>query len=116
MDYSSVRYLVEQGGVGTLAARNREGALPLNLLCGSTNPSWRTVKYLIQSFLGSVSMETSAGEYPFLIAAATNLPCLSVVYELVRANPGATINNALLFLIDCSRCDYNFLIAPASLY
>jgi hypothetical protein len=61
-------------------------------------------------------METNAGEYPFLIAAATNLPCLSVVYELVRANPGATINNAFLFLIDCSRCDYNFLIAPASLY
>ena len=31
--YSNVRYLVEQGGVGTLAARDREGAVPLPGTC-----------------------------------------------------------------------------------
>ena len=88
VDDSSVRYLVEHGGVGTLAARNREGALPLHLLCGSTNLSWRTVHYLIQLLPGSVSMGTNAGIYPFMIAAATNSSSLSVVYNLLRANPG----------------------------
>ena len=42
-EYASVRYLVEHGGVDTLAARNHEGALPLHALCESTNPSLRTV-------------------------------------------------------------------------
>ena len=88
VDYSSVRYLVEQGGVGTLAARNREGFVPLHLLCGSTNPSWRTVQYLLQSSPGSASMRTNAGEYPFVMAATSDSSSLSVVYELVRANPG----------------------------
>jgi ankyrin repeat protein len=50
VDHSSVRYLVEQGGVGTLAARNRLGLLPLHVLCGSTDPSWRTIQFLIESF------------------------------------------------------------------
>ena len=96
VDYSSMRYLVNQGGVGTLAARNHQGALPLHVLCGSTNPSWRTVQYLIQSFPGSVSMRTHSGEYPFLMAAATDSSggtsfSLSVVYELVRADPDVLI-------------------------
>ena len=43
VDDSSVRFLVEQGGVGTLAARNHHGQLPLHLLCGSTEPLLRTV-------------------------------------------------------------------------
>ena len=87
-EYASVRYLVEQGGVGTLAARNRNGALPLHVLCGSTNPSLRTVQYLIQSFPGSLAARTNAGRYPFMIAASeASLASLSVVYALVRANP-----------------------------
>jgi hypothetical protein len=40
MKYSGVRYLVKQGGVGTLATRNRDGALPLHALCGSTDPRY----------------------------------------------------------------------------
>ena len=91
VDYSSVRYLVEQGGVGTLAARNHQGALPLHSLCGSTNPPWRCVQYLIQSFPGSVLMETNAGEYPFMIAATSDSSSMSVVYELVRVNPDVLI-------------------------
>ena len=46
-EYCSVRYLVEQGGVGTLAARNRQGALPLHNLVASTNQAWRTVQYFV---------------------------------------------------------------------
>ena len=38
-EYASVQYLVEQGGVGTLAARNRDGALPLHVLCESIRRS-----------------------------------------------------------------------------
>ena len=60
-EYASVRYLVEQGGVGTLAARNRDGALPLHVLCGSTSPSLRTVQYLIQSCSGSLAARTKNG-------------------------------------------------------
>jgi ankyrin repeat protein len=92
VDDSSVRCLVEQGGVGTLAARNHEGALSLHVLCGSTNPSLRTVQYLIQSFPGSVVAPTNEGEYPFMIAACeTASVSLSVVYELLRANPNLVV-------------------------
>ena len=87
-EYASVRYLMEQGGVGTLATRNRNGALPLHVLCGSSNPSLRTVQYLVQSFPTSVTVQTNAGHYPFMIAAcSSSTASLSVVYALVRANP-----------------------------
>ena len=109
-EYDSVRYLVEQqpGGVGTLAARNNRGALPLHaaVACrvrsgsgGSATTSrssragdplvlLRTVQYLIQSFPGSVSTRTNDGEYPFLVAACSKSSAsLNVVFELVRANP-----------------------------
>jgi ankyrin repeat protein len=89
VDDSSVRFLVEHGGVGTLAARNQEGALPLHILCGSTNPPFRTIQYMIQSFSGSVAATTTnAGQYPFMIAACeSSTASLSVVHELVRMNP-----------------------------
>ena len=88
VDYSSVHFLVEQGGVGTLAARNHHGELPLHLLCGSTNPSLRTVQYMIQYFSGSVAARTNAGQYSFMIAACeSSTASLSVVYEFVRAKP-----------------------------
>jgi ankyrin repeat protein len=88
-EYASVRYLVEQGGVGTLAARNRDGALPLHVLCGSQNPSLRTVQFMIQSSTGSVAAQTNFGQYPFMIAAhSSSTASLSVVYELVRTIPG----------------------------
>ena len=94
VDDSSVRYLLEQGGVGTLTARTREGALPLHVLCGSTNPSLRTVQYVVQSFPGSVTARTNAGQYPFVIAACdSSTASLSVVYELVRANPDLVNSN-----------------------
>ena len=35
---AGVRYLVKKGGVGTLAARNLDGSLPLHNLVASTNP------------------------------------------------------------------------------
>jgi hypothetical protein len=88
VDDSSLRFLVEQGGVGTLAARDRQGALPLHLVCDSTNPSLRTVQYMIQLSSGSVAAQTNAGQYPFMIAACeSSTASLSVVYELVRAIP-----------------------------
>ena len=92
VDHASLLYQVEQGGIGTLAARNRQGALPLHILCGSTNPSLRTVQYLIQSFPGSVSAPTPAGQYPFMLAACKPSPAsLSVVYELIRVNPDLAV-------------------------
>ena len=92
VEYASVRFLVERGGVGTLNARNREGALPLHLLCGSTNPSLRTVQYIIQTFPGSVAARTNEGQYPFMIAACeSSAASLSVVYEIVRANPSLVV-------------------------
>ena len=88
-DYDCVRYLVEQGGVGTLAARNHKGALPLHNLVASMNPPLRTVQYLIHSFPGAVAEPMNAGPYPFMVAACeASSASLSVVYELVRANPG----------------------------
>ena len=88
VDYSSVRYLVEQGGVGTVTARDREGALPLHVLCGSTNPSQQTIQYLKQSFPAAVETQTYSGQYPFMVAACkTATASLNVIYELVRAHP-----------------------------
>ena len=88
VDDSSVRYLVEQGGVGTLSARNQEGSMALHVLCGSKNPSLSTVQYLIQSFPEALAAQTKAGQDPFMIAAcASSTASLSVVYGLVRANP-----------------------------
>ena len=91
-EYTNVQYLVERGEVGTLAIRNHQGALPLHNLCGSTYPAWRSIQYLIQSFSRSVSMRTNAGEYPFMMAACEpSTASLSVVYELVRANPDLVV-------------------------
>ena len=92
IDDASVRYLVEQGGVGTLAARNHNGALPLHNLVASTNPPLRTVQYLIHSFAGAVTARMNDGRYPFMVAACeTSSASLSVVYELVRPNPNLII-------------------------
>ena len=93
VDYSRVRYLLEQGGVGTLTTRNHQGALPLHMLCGSTNPSLRTVRYVMQSFPRSIAAQTNDGRYPFMMAAASDpySASLSVVFMLVRANPGLVV-------------------------
>ena len=88
VDYASVRYLVEHGGVGTLAARNRQGALPLHVLCGSKDPPLLAVQYLIHSYPGSVGARTNEGKYPFMMAAYEKASAsLSVLYTIVRANP-----------------------------
>jgi ankyrin repeat protein len=94
-DYVSLRYLVDQGGVGTLTARNRMGALPLHNLVASVNPTLRTVQDWIQSFLAAVTARMNDGRYPFMVAACeTSSASLSVIYELVRANPNLIIPNA----------------------
>ena len=81
-----------QGGFGTLAARNRDGAMPLHILCGSTNPSLRTVQFLDQSFPGSVEAQMNVERYPFMVAASeSSSASLSVVHELVRTIPGLVI-------------------------
>ena len=94
-EFACVRYLVEQGGVGTLSARNHEGALPLHILCGSAHPPLRTILYLTHSFPGSVSMRTNGGDYPFMVAAAacetSSLVSLDLIYKLVRVNPDLVV-------------------------
>ena len=92
VDDTSVRFLVEQGGVGTLAARDHQGALPLHYLCASTNSPLRTVQYLIQSFPGSVAVQTNDQLYPFMSAACeSSAASLSVVYVIVRASAALVI-------------------------
>ena len=87
VDDSSVRFLVEHGGIGTLSARNQDSALPMHVLCGSTNPSLLTVLSLIQSFPGAVATQTDNGCYPFMVASCeSSTASLIVVYELVRTN------------------------------
>ena len=89
VQYANVRFLVEQGGVGTLIARNQDGALPLHILCRSTNPALQTIQYLVQSWPEPLVTQTHGGQYPFMMAACeSSSPSLSVVYELVKANPG----------------------------
>ena len=89
---SALQWLVERGGVGTVVARDRDGALPLHvLLCNAfatSNLLFLAVRYLIQCFPGSLGMRTNAGQYPFMIAAThVSSTSLSLVYEIVRANP-----------------------------
>ena len=84
--FIALQYLVETGGgIDTLAARNRDGALPLHVLCTTASLALPVVQYLLQSFPESVAISTNTGMYPFMIAAK-HAP-LSVVYEIVRANP-----------------------------
>ena len=94
-EYASVCYLVEQeGGVGTLAARNHNGSLPLHNLLASTDPSVRTVQYLIQSFPKAVTARTKDGLYPFMVAACeSSSASLSVIYQIVRADPNLILQN-----------------------
>ena len=89
---SALQWLVNRGGVGTVVARDRDGALPLHvLLCNAfatSNLLFLAVRYLIQCFPGSLGMRTNAGQYPFMIAAThVSSTSLSLVYEIVRANP-----------------------------
>jgi hypothetical protein len=88
----TLRFLVDRGGVATLAACKRGGALPLHVLCAAssttTDPPIQAVRYLIQAFPGSLAVRANAGQYPFMIAASNaSSGSLSVVYEMVRANP-----------------------------
>ena len=95
-EYASVQYLVEQGGVDTLKASTTQyGFLPLHTyLYRSTPPLLRIVQYLIQSFPGSVASATNAGDFPFMMAACeTSSASLSVVYELLRANPALVVRD-----------------------
>ena len=95
--YANVRHFVEQGGDGTPTARNHKGALPLHNLVASNNPALRTVQYLIQSFPGAVTARTDEDLYPFMVAACeTSSASLSVVYELIRANPNLILPNDVI--------------------
>ena len=90
---SALRFLVDRGGVGTLAGRNQEGALPLHvLLCGASTTTASlhllVIRFLILGFPGALSVPTNAGLYPFMIAASnSSFELMSVVYEMIRANP-----------------------------
>ena len=90
---SVLRFPVDRGGVGTLAGRNQEGALPLHvLLCGASTTTaslpLQVIRFLILGFPGALSVPTNAGLYPFMIAASnSSFELMSVVYEMIRANP-----------------------------
>ena len=90
----ALRWLVDRGGVGTLAARNQNGALPLHEILRrppitKAGVSLSVVQYLIQGFPRSVNMRTNAGLYPFMMASSN--ASLSVLYEIIRAFPGLLV-------------------------
>lgn len=63
---------MDQGGVGTLSARDRGGALPIHGLLGAPESPSRLecIKYLLKSFLRSVSMMTNDGDLPLHVACS----------------------------------------------
>jgi len=79
------KLLLETGGAGTLTARDQTGSLPLHLLCHNQKPWWPAVKLLLESHPGSVSTRNGSGDLPLTLASKK--ASLSVLYELVRANP-----------------------------
>jgi len=86
----SLRLLVEQGGVGTLSARDHMGALPLHRLLGTrdSRPDLDAVKFLVQAFRGSLSIPNSSGELPFAVACKTSCS-VDVMHVLLTAYPDA---------------------------
>ena len=98
VDFFSVQYFVQQqGGVGTLAACNHQGELPLHCsVCVPPSSAASRISFLCLP--EPCPCATHSGKYPFLLAAAAaatdsygGTSSLSVVYELVRANPDVRI-------------------------
>ena len=87
---SLIRFLAEQDP-NALQAPNNDGALPLHLLCGSSSPTLRAVKYLVDTFRGALGMVTNQGDLPLMVACQASACSESVLQVLLRAYPEALV-------------------------
>jgi len=86
----NIQHLVEVGGGAvTLCARDHECALPLHSLC-KAKPSVDVVQFMIRSYSKAVSARTESGDLPIMLAIQ-HQASEDVIFELLKANPGALI-------------------------
>lgn len=96
-DLCALQSLVDRGGVGTLSARDRDGALPLHCLLGAARVGEEhfkldAVKFLLKGFPGSASMRANRnntdGDLPFVVALKASCST-DILFELLKAFPDA---------------------------
>jgi len=89
-DLKALSFLVDQGGLETLLARDREGALPLHRLLGAKRkrPELEAVELLVRAHPGSLSVATYKGDLPIMVAAKMSCS-LDVLLLLLKACPEA---------------------------
>ena len=86
-----IKYLVEEnGGADTLRSRDNNGDLPLHTLCGSNQPSLKTVEYLIKTYPAASSTRNNNGALPLhVLCGSTVPPALKSVECLIKSYPAA---------------------------
>lgn len=83
----NIQLLVDQGGVSTVSSPDQSGALALHALCDASDPSLEAVRYLMKVYPLALSVPTRAGKTPFATAATNSSASVTVLYEVLRANP-----------------------------
>jgi len=105
---STIQYLVEKGGVGTLCARDCHGSMPLHSMVSrfSTNstgsndndksppPKLDALEYLIKLYPKSVTERNNTGQLPIMLACQSSAP-EEVLYVLLKSNP-----DSVAYMID----------------
>ena len=86
----AVKYLAEEnGGAGTICARDSNGALPLHSLCGSTESTLETIEYLTKAHPAALWTRNSNGALPLHAFCESPNPSLKAVECLIKAHPAA---------------------------
>jgi len=67
------------GGIGTLCARDHNGALPLHLLL-QTQPSLDAIKFMVSSYIKSPFIKTDDGDLPIMVAARSSASESVILY------------------------------------
>jgi len=90
VNLEALRFLVDRGGVGTLSARDRDGALPLHSLLGApeSHSKLECVELLLILFPGSASMKMQNGDLPIMVATKSGFSS-DVLLLLLKAYPQA---------------------------
>jgi len=86
----AIKHLVEDnGGAGTLCARDSNGNLPLHVLCGSTESTLETIEYLTKAHPAALWTGNSYGVLPLHSLCETPSPLLKAVECLIKPYPAA---------------------------
>ena len=88
----SIKYLVEEdGGAASLCARDRNGALPLHILCGRLEPQLKMVELLVKAHPAALSTRNRNGSLPLHVLCGCRFaqPSLKVVECLIKPYPAA---------------------------